>query len=187
MVDKEQAAADAVRRKNRSQLMLIFAITFISLGASYLLFYMVRDSGVWGTTNNGVFIDPPVNIHNLELTVDGLPLPERGKWWLFINAGASCDEACEHALQQLRALHILLNKEATRVDRALVTDGSFSITEYLTTYPGLVHVVAPEIGLEQGIFIVDPLGNLVFFYPMEDAGKPVLDDLKRLLKLSQIG
>ena len=41
--------------------------------------------------------------------------------------------------------------------------------------------------LKPGIFIVDPIGNLVFWYPISDAGKPVLDDLRRLLKLSQIG
>ena len=33
----------------------------------------------------------------------------------------------------------------------------------------------------------DPNGNLVLRYRFEDAGKPVLEDLKRLLRLSQIG
>ena len=41
--------------------------------------------------------------------------------------------------------------------------------------------------LPTGIYIVDPLGNLVFHYPLQDMGKPVLQDLKRLLKVSQIG
>ena len=35
--------------------------------------------------------------------------------------------------------------------------------------------------------VVDPLGNLVMHYPLEAAGKPVLEDLQRLLKVSQIG
>jgi hypothetical protein len=185
--DKAPASTDAVRRRNRSALLLIFAISFVSLGASYLLFYMARDSGVWGTTNNGVFVDPPRNISDLALTVDGMPWLESDKWWLFVNVGAVCDAECERALHQLRQLHVLLNKEANRVERALLTDGSFPVSDYLAAYPGLVHMVAPVGALEQGIFIVDPLGNLVFYYPLEDAGKPVLDDLKRLLKLSQIG
>ena len=41
--------------------------------------------------------------------------------------------------------------------------------------------------LTEGIYIVDPIGNLVLHYPLSDAGKPVLTDLKKLLKLSQIG
>lgn len=186
-------AADAIRRKNRSQLILIFAITFVSLGASYLLFYSARESGVWSTTNNGVFVDPPVVISEMNLTVDGLPLPDSDKWWLLVNAGSGCNPACENALHQLRQAHVLLNKDVNRVARALITDGSFSVDDYLVEYPGLVHMVAPVVLLQQsqqlplGIYIVDPIGNLVFFYPMEDAGKPVLDDLKQLLKLSQIG
>ena len=42
-------------------------------------------------------------------------------------------------------------------------------------------------GLEPGLYIVDPLGNLVLRYPLGAAGNSVLDDLKRLLKVSQIG
>jgi len=181
-----QTAGD-VQRRNRSQLLLIFAIAFVSLGAAYVLFYVAKDSGVWNTTNNGAFVDPPVNIAELSLLQDGLPLAQSEKWRLLLNAGADCDAECEAALHQLRQLHVLLNKEADRVQRALVTDGSFGVTQYLGEYPGLVHFTAAIAELEEGIYIVDPLGNLVFFYPLSDAGRPVLDDLKRLLKLSQIG
>jgi ABC-type multidrug transport system ATPase subunit len=41
--------------------------------------------------------------------------------------------------------------------------------------------------LRAGIYVIDPWGQLVLFYRYEDAGQPVLDDLKRLLKASRIG
>jgi cytochrome oxidase Cu insertion factor (SCO1/SenC/PrrC family) len=41
--------------------------------------------------------------------------------------------------------------------------------------------------LKAGAYVVDPLGNLVLWYSYDDVGKPLLNDLKRLLKVSQIG
>jgi hypothetical protein len=54
-------------------------------------------------------------------------------------------------------------------------------------YPDLVFLIGQVEALAPGIYIVDPLGNLVFHYALDAAGKPVLQDLKRLLKVSQIG
>jgi hypothetical protein len=178
------------QRKNRRSLLIIFGIAFASLGGSYLLFYLTQGSGVWGTTNNGQFIEPPVHVSELKLITEaGAPLGESRSWWLLTNAADRCDAECERALLQLRQLHVLLNKEASRVERALISDGSFAADEYLEPYPNTLHLLQASEGrvMPRGIYIVDPIGNLVFFYPLGDAGKPVLDDLKRLLKLSQIG
>ena len=187
-----QAITQDAQRKNRRMLLIIFGIAFASIGGSYLLFYLTQGSGVWGTTNNGAFIDPPVHIADLGLVTEaGMPILEGKQWWLLISAQERCDADCEHALLQTRQLHILLNKEASRVTRALVSDGSLAVEPVLADYPNAEHLIArPEAAatrLERGIYIVDPIGNLVFFYPLSDAGKPVLEDLKKLLKLSQIG
>lgn len=198
MVEKtdKSAVADSAAagnlRKNRRSMLVIFAISFVSLGGSYLLFYVAQDSGVWGTTNNGEFVDPPMRLTDLDLVTEaGAPLGDSEQWWLLVNADSVCDADCEHALLQTRQLHILLNKEASRVSRALVSDGSIAADEHLAPYPKVLHLLAPPETsdglLRRGIYIVDPIGNLVFFYPLSDAGKPVLDDLKKLLKLSQIG
>ena len=96
-----------------------------------------------------------------------------------------CEETCRSALHQLRQLHVLLNRDAARVRRALVTAPGSAPTADLAADLALLRAnVAP---LERGIYVVDPIGNLVFHYPLSDAGEPVLDDLKRLLKVSQIG
>ena len=59
-------AADAVAR-NRRMLLAMFAIAFLTLGGSYVLFYAARDGGVWGTTNQGEFVDPPLTMAGLAL------------------------------------------------------------------------------------------------------------------------
>ena len=55
---------DATAR-NRRLLLAMFAIAFLTLGGSYLLFYGAREGGVWGTTNQGEFVDPPVIVRLL--------------------------------------------------------------------------------------------------------------------------
>jgi hypothetical protein len=37
------------------------------------------------------------------------------------------------------------------------------------------------------IYLVDPLGNLMMFYESDSKPKGMLEDMKRLLRLSQIG
>ena len=54
--------------------------------------------------------------------------------------------------------------------------------------PVAVATFAGDLGvLARGVYIVDPLGNVVLRYSHEQVGKPLLDDLKHLLKVSQIG
>lgn len=174
-------------KKNRRLLLAMFGIAFVSLGASYLLFYSAREGGVWGTTNNGAFVDPPLNVASLGLTDSGGQLMTEGiTWWLWVVAPQGCATECADAVHQLRQLHILLNKDADRLQRALVTDQG-TAPGLLEEYPKLEHLTGNLGPLSEGIYIVDPIGNLVLFYPLSDAGKPVLTDLKKLLKLSQIG
>ncbi len=45
----------------------------------------------------------------------------------------------------------------------------------------------PAADRERSLYIVDPLGNLVMRYDTRDTPKGLLDDLKKLLKLSHIG
>jgi hypothetical protein len=180
--------------------MLMLLIVGVSLGGAYLLFFSTQGGSGWGTTNNGTFLSPPRTAAELGLGIDsGEEIDEKadlsGSWWLWVVAPLGCDAQCEDALFQLRQLHVLLNKDATRVRRALVLSGvMFEATSdvaidsaHSSRYPDLTTLHGSLHGLASGVYIVDPIGNLVFWYPLTDAGKPVLDDLKHLLKVSQIG
>ena len=61
---KGNPSEDATVR-NRRMLLAMFAIAFLTLGGSYMLFYAAREGGVWGTTNQGEFVDPPLAVGSL--------------------------------------------------------------------------------------------------------------------------
>lgn len=172
----------------RLQLILIVLVGLGSVGGAWLLYYLAVHGGLWGTTNHGRFVEPPLTVAELDLqSAAGAPFATDGKWWLWVVTDRECDDACQHALHQLRQLHVLLNREAPRVRRALVTRDGAADPALLERYPQLEVLSGNLAGLEVGLYIVDPIGNLVLHYPMSDAGEPVLDDLERLLKASQIG
>ena len=163
-------------------MIMIMLIAFITLGGSYTVFYFAQQSGGWATTNNGVFVDPPVNIEELGWQTEG---PLRS-WWLWTVA-ADCENTCQTTVKNLRALHILLNREADRVRRGF-TGGKTGDLLWMQDYPQLAMVtMSGNDAIEDGVYVVDPNGNLVFFYPLDVDPELVLKDVKKLLKLSQIG
>lgn len=179
---------DKPRRSGRTQFLLIVAIAAVSLGGSYLLFDIARQGGLWGTTNHGAFVEPPRTVAGLDVRGAAGQPPEAGLWWLWAVPKGDCASACREALHQLRQLHALLNRDAARVRRAVVTAPGVEVDPAITAeYPRLDVLSGNLEPLGAGIYVVDPIGNLVFHYTWEQAGAPLLDDLKRLLKVSQIG
>lgn len=174
---------------NRRQLGLILLIAGLSLGGAYALYLSARDGSGWGTTNRGAFVAPARTLASLQLRHgSGAPVDTTdGVWWLWVVSSSPCMAECRQALHQLRQLHVLLNKDAPRVRRALVTSELQGTIGLRDDYPALEFFTGALTGLASGIYIVDPIGNLVLWYPFADAGEPVLDDLKHLLKVSQIG
>ncbi|MEM8768333.1 MAG: hypothetical protein AAGE43_12860 [Pseudomonadota bacterium] len=173
--------------RNRRLLLAMFAIAFLTLGASWLLFYVAQDGGVWGTTNKGTFVDPPLTAADLELQrPGGRPFLPGQTWWLWVVSDGVCADECADAVYQMRQLHVLLNKDMDRVQRGLVSPPGAE-QPVLGEYPKLVPLEGSLERLNTGIYIVDPIGNLVLYYPWSGGARPVLDDLKKLLKLSQIG
>jgi hypothetical protein len=89
----------------------------------------------------------------------------------------------------MRQLHVLLNRDQDRVRRALLFRHGVeptSVADFEARFPKL-EVLLGDDSLAAGVYVIDPHGNVILRYPYADAGKPVLDDLKKLLKASQIG
>jgi hypothetical protein len=180
MQDKHSGSQTSGRR----QLALILIISTVSLGGSYLLFFAAQNGSGWGTTNNGDFVMPPTTIADVGWQDEnGLSVTTSGNWWLWTVAN-NCLEDCAKALKNLQATHILLNREAKRVKRGVsISSGSF-VPE---GQPDLKFITTSKKPVSPGIYIVDPNGNLVFRYPVTTNPKEILQDLKKLLKVSQIG
>jgi cytochrome oxidase Cu insertion factor (SCO1/SenC/PrrC family) len=134
-------------------------------------------------------MDPIRSVGDLQLiAADGAAsMLNSGQWWLVTVADDGCSAECQTAVHQLRQLHILLGRDALRVKRSLVTIGETPPDASLAQYPELIRFASRSEVLRPGVYIVDPLGNLVLRYDYQGAGKPVLEDLKQLLKVSHIG
>lgn len=183
--------SDDARRVRRNRLLLVglFAIAIVPLFGAYWLYESSRSGKPWGTTNRGELLDPVVSVAELKLSaVDGKASMVSGHWWLVVVESDGCAIECQDAVHQLHQLHILLGRDASRVRRSLVALGSTPLDEAVAkNYPELVLFEAPMDALRPGVYIVDPLGNVVLRYGYREADKPVLEDMKQLLKVSHIG
>lgn len=134
------------------------------------------------TVNQGVLIQPPIDISAL-----GLEKDDR-RWWLVTSSVEGCAESCEEQLFWVQQVHIALGKESTRVRRHLLTDQQVTLIQ---EYPGLIQSVGNTSALNQTepvqLFIIDPLGNVVMRFNAEHRYEQVLKDMKTLLKRSSIG
>jgi cytochrome oxidase Cu insertion factor (SCO1/SenC/PrrC family) len=126
------------------------------------------------------------------------------KWTLLYVGSGSCDARCREALYDTRQVRLALDRDMARVQRLFVASGPCCDEGFLRdTHPDLITVrddaaAAPLIAQLPAadamsadgagrVYLVDPLGNLMMYYPPDATPKGMLEDLKRLLRLSHIG
>jgi hypothetical protein len=179
-------------KPQRRTLYLMLALFFVPLVASFTLYFGVgwRPSG---GTNHGQLLQP---IRQLPAAFDAL----RGQWALAYVGDSACDDACRHALYIGRQTHTLLNKDMDRVQRVLLATDHCCAREFLDAeHAGILTIAVNGEALGQlqavlppgdhttHLFVIDPMGNLVLRFDTSQNPKGLLDDLKKLLKLSHIG
>ncbi|MDH0733981.1 hypothetical protein N5F23_23865 [Pseudomonas sichuanensis] len=119
------------------------------------------------------------------------------RWQLLVSAPQACAEDCRQLVYLARQIQVGLGRDASRASHALAAaqalDADYQAVlgrEYpqLQRYPLDSQRYLQQVG-EPGpqLWIVDPHGNLVLRYDAKVNGKKVLDDLRHLLKLSNIG
>ncbi|MEM7218325.1 MAG: hypothetical protein AAF515_08175 [Pseudomonadota bacterium] len=179
----------------QKQLLILIGIVFGTMGLSYLLFFGAQGGNVWGTTNAGEFVEPERSAADVNWqTETGLAFSQRFEegpardrhWSLTIVPAGSCDAECETSLSQMRALQVLLTKDATRLRRVLVLPGGADAADVVAAYPKL-EVLRAGSTADRGLYLIDPNGNFVLRYPLGDTGHMVQKDLKKLLRISRIG
>jgi cytochrome oxidase Cu insertion factor (SCO1/SenC/PrrC family) len=129
-----------------------------------------------------------------------------GKWLLVYFVPNTCDKLCVQNLYKMRQIRLALGKDMDRMQRMLLmlpqpTDTLFDkqlAQDYSGTYRAVISrdiminflpkafatAVTSKGG---GLFLVDPLGNMILFYPPNADPEKILKDITRLLKVSQIG
>jgi cytochrome oxidase Cu insertion factor (SCO1/SenC/PrrC family) len=197
--------SEASIRKSRRRVLWLAGFFFVPLALSFVLYY----GGLWrpqGGTNKGELINPPRPLPTMGLTLaDGTQsAPEilQGKWtWAYIGDG-QCDARCRAALTDTRQARLLLSEKINRVQRVFFATGECCDMPYLNReHPGLIvaRFDKPELTAaflldaqvspdEAGrIYLIDPLGNLMMSYAPDAPSMGLLEDIKKLLKLSHIG
>lgn len=204
--DQNEGPTPEQARRGRRTAYLLFALGFGPMIVATIMFY-TGWLNPGDHTNNGVLMQPPVSVSTLNLeTSSGTPLAERfgpdktDPEWLMIVAAGPCGSQCEELLYLTRQVNIALGKNANRVSRAAALGSipsglqgrwpsEYSAMERLVPAEGSQPSWPPGISPESEprILLVDPFGNVMMHYGSEHTGKEMLEDLKHLLKLSQIG
>lgn len=203
----DRALGGGVVRRRRLQLLALAALFVGPLGLAAWLYY---HAGSWrpaGRLNHGVLVTPPRELPPLALrSAAGGPADAtllHGRWSLLTITDSACGLRCRRALADSAAARIALAADAWRVQLVLLADrgccerelGAAEQRDLVTVWldagergrlgDSLAAAGAPA---EAGrIYLVDPHGNLVMSYPPGAERRGLLQDLERLLRLSQIG
>jgi len=126
----------------------------------------------------------------------------KGKWTLLYVQHGRCDDDCRRHLYDTRQVRLALDREMNRVQRVFIGDSDCcDLKELRAAHPDLIAIRAspadePLLVLlparsgavnSHRVYLIDPLGNVMMFYEANARPKGMLEDMKRLLRLSSIG
>ncbi|KQZ86916.1 hypothetical protein [Pseudomonas sp. Root562] len=179
------------RRKGRLQLLLILlgviGPMILATGMYKLQFWVPE-----GRSYHGELIG------NGQTRADLGVKAEEERWQLLVTAPKDCAVDCQQLVYLARQIQIGLGRDAGRASHAIAAAQPLS-SEYeakltreypqLQRYPLDLATFSKTTGdkAEPQLWIIDPHGNLVLRYDPSVKGKDLLNDLRHLLKLSNIG
>jgi cytochrome oxidase Cu insertion factor (SCO1/SenC/PrrC family) len=198
---------------NSRQALVLLALLFLMPVLVSYLMHLRAEHG-WrpaSTTNKGSLIQPPLPLTLPTGLVSATEKPVSqdflgGKWTLVYIDDAACGETCRNRLYQMRQVRLAQGENLRRVQRLFLVTGasdSTDLSKILADFPEMAAArlspaqtaaIAPMFSVEgismQGadnIYLVDPLGNLMMYYPPDTDPRGMIQDLQRLLKYSHIG
>lgn len=197
-----QLNSEHQRRRNQLKLLAIFAVAGVPVILAMLM-YFGSFAIPTGKTNKGELIAPALSLaaFGLQPTSDGLYKETQGKWLLIQTGSGECDVVCQDMAHTARQVNILMAREQGRVARVFMTPDEQTFRSVLAEdYPELQYlpidhkvqaalprVINSEANSTWQLWISDPLGNVILHYDTSHSGYDLKDDLKKLLKLSNIG
>ena len=179
------------RRKGRWQLILILMMV---IGPMALATFMYKLQ----------FWVPQSRSYHGEMIGNGQTRADIGvqadeqRWQLLVTAPQGCAADCQQLVYLARQLQVGLGRDASRASHGLAVaqpvDAQYA-AKLQREYPQLQRYTLDLPTYTQGaegngaaqLWIIDPHGNLVLRYGPGVIGKDVLNDLRLLLKLSNIG
>lgn len=174
----------------KKSLWALLLVSLVPLALAFLMYFQQ----LWlptSTTNEGELLLPPEQLLEDSLVYHKLSqdMKDERQWRLLINIEGACNQSCLENLHLLRQVHIALGKEAHRVTRILLLNEQM-LKGLGTDYPHMLKA-KPKNGFTlkrgEGVYLVDPLDNIMMYYTFSQIGKSMLKDIKKLLKNSNIG
>ena len=146
-----------------------------------------------GTRKRGKTINEDIKLSNDLINDEKVIAFDDGKWTFATYASKS--DGLEEALYLMRQLNIALNRDINKLKRVIFTSDENTLVGLLSDYPRVEIVIDSESKLfkklfqagnesffeEQKIFIIDPYGRAVMFFPVSLDPKLILKDLKVLI------
>ena len=180
--------------KSRLQLVALATVFFGPFLYAAWLFY----AGGWQPaehTNKGELVDPPLQLPNLALATPDGPRPEalRGLWSLFYLERADCDDVCRDTLIQVRQIRLAAGRDVDRIGR-IYLGATLPDAAWLDAgHKGLIATTADEnpefaaatAALGGGIYLIDPVGQVMMRFEPGMDSKAIYNDLHKLLKLTR--
>lgn len=203
-------------RRQRRLLIGLALLFFAPLGLAFYLYYGHGTWHPGGRVNAGELIQParPLPALALPLLASGNTQPNflKGKWTFLYVITGPCTEACRTRLYDTRQVRLALDRDMNRVQRVFIADAGCCDAQFLhdqhpdliviradaadasllALLPGLDASAAPTAtagtaSTAPRVYLIDPLGNLMMSYAANAKSKGMLEDMKRLLRLSSIG
>ena len=162
------------KNSNTVTLWLICLVFIVPMLAAFIMYYSGFLRPV-NTVNQGQLIERQT-LGQWQLQFNDQAWQQSTQWQILHTLPAQCKSVdCENWRSSLPSVIKLLGKDSDRV--VLFQVGMQSSMLQTAKIPTLA----------EGVWLVDPLGNLVMRYSPDLEPKQLLQDLKKLLKLSGIG
>lgn len=183
----------ATSKRSLLPLVLLLIISVVPLAGAMLSYF--GDMAVpEGKVNHGrlVLDQQPLQQWQL-LTGSGEQWQGQGRWQLLLLV-PECQQQCQQWQHLLGQIKTSLGRDRDRVQPQLVLQRlplavSESSSEKMEATLGTQPVLTSDFArdLDSGIWLADPLGNMVLHYRLDQSPKELVKDLKRLLKVSKVG
>lgn len=190
------------KSRGRWKLFAVLAVCAAPMLISYFMYYVVKPES---RTNYGSILDPrqyPMpQINGETIEAKGVELSTlKGKWLMLQVDSASCAQACQKKQYDIRQLRSAQGKNTDRIERVWLTTDSVQVDPKLMLGLQGTHIIKTDAAilekwlpveegakLEDHIYLIDPLGNLMMRYPKNADANKIKKDLSKLLKASAIG
>lgn len=176
---------------SKAQLFWIILLSGLPILLSYFFYFVYKPQG---GLSYGQLLEikslKEMPVHTQEGKVGKLADIQEGKWLLLMIAPASCDQACQDRLFAMRQYRLGQGVESDRIKRIWVIDDQGTLNKALAKEL-LAEVIVgrsekPLLDLphlwHQSIFLIDPQGNQVMQYGVNQDHRKVMNEIGKILK-----